>query len=68
MKRSKIVATGSMLLAATVGIYLYLFKPAPAPAGQKPLVEMNEAALNGVKADFNQMAGSTRVILLLSPT
>ena len=36
-----------------------------APAGQPPLAVMN---LEQLRADFNRADGSTRVILLLSPT
>ena len=66
MNRSRILAFGGLLLVVMAAIYL--LKAPHAPAGQKPLVEMNEAALAGVKADFNRMASSARVILLLSPT
>ena len=65
MKRSSIIASPAVLLAVT-GIYL--LKPSHAPAGQKPLVEMNETALAGVKAEFNRTSDSARLILLLSPT
>jgi hypothetical protein len=55
-----------VLLAALAGIYL--LKASHASARHKPLVEMNEAAVAGVKADFNRTAGQARVVLLLSPT
>ena len=54
------------MLLAVAGFYL--LKPSHAPAGQKPLVEMNETALAGVKAEFNRTSDSARMILLLSPT
>jgi hypothetical protein len=65
-KRSWIIATGGALLAVLAAIYQLKFSNAP--LGQKPLVEMNEAALAGVKAEFNRTAASARFILLLSPT
>lgn len=33
-----------------------------------PLTEMNSKALSALQADFNQRAGSVRIVLLLSPT
>ena len=65
MKRYWIIASGALLLAAAG---FYVLKPSHAPAGQKPLVEMNETALVGVKAEFNRTSDSARMILLLSPT
>jgi hypothetical protein len=55
-----------VLIAAVVG--WYRFAPGDAPAGQPPLVTMDAAALEGLKADFNWHSNETRVIVLLSPT
>jgi hypothetical protein len=66
MKRLSIIALGSVRLAVLAGIYL--LKASHAPVGQRPLTEMNEAALSGLQAEFNRTAASARVILLLSPT
>ena len=44
------------------------FAPGEVPAGQPPLVNIDAAALEGLRAEFNRDANETRLILLLSPT
>lgn len=38
------------------------------PAGQPVLAELNASTLDTLRADFNDAADQTRIILLLSPT
>jgi hypothetical protein len=55
-----------VLIAAAVG--WYRFAPGEAPVGQPPLVTIDAAALDDLRADFNRHSNETRVIVLLSPT
>jgi hypothetical protein len=60
------VAALGVLIAAAVA--WYRFAPGEAPVGQPPLVTIDAAALEGLKADFNSHSNETRIIVLLSPT
>ena len=55
-----------VLIAAAVA--WYRLAPGEAPDGQLPLVTIDAAALEGLRADFNRYANETRLIVLLSPT
>jgi hypothetical protein len=46
----------------------YRLAPGEAPVDQPPLVTLDAAALESLKADFNRHSNETRVIVLLSPT
>ena len=61
MSSKPIVAGVAVALLAGV----YLARSSSTPAGQPPLTDLNLAAF---KAQFNEAAGSTRVILLISPS
>jgi hypothetical protein len=54
------------LLVLLVG--LDLARPGHVPQAQAQLVVVDRQALSTLRDDFNRMSGSTRIILLLSPT
>ena len=62
-KRSSIAIT-ILILALLVGIYLET-RPRIAP-GQEPLMDFQN--IQSLRAQFNQDAGQTRLILMVSPT
>ncbi|MGH9929993.1 MAG: hypothetical protein ACREA9_12335 [Pyrinomonadaceae bacterium] len=69
MKRKKIiyglvgiVGAGLLLLVA------YLYLGSTAPAGQQPLVRLDNSNIDSLKKSFNESADSVRVIVMLSPT
>ena len=55
-----------VLIAAAVA--WYRFVPGEAPPGQPPLVRIDAAAIDELRAEFNRTANETRLIVLLSPT
>jgi hypothetical protein len=60
-----------LIIAVVVVVVLggvYFTKKGHVPASQPPLVEMNDAALSALQAEFNRTSDKLRVILLLSPT
>jgi hypothetical protein len=58
---------GLVVLIAVAAAW-YRFAPGEAPPGQPPLVTIDAAALEGLRAEFNRNANETRLIILLSPT
>ena len=59
------------VIAALAGVALiagYFFAGHEVPAGQPPLAELSNGALDSLKADFNQSSDGVRIVLLLSPT
>ena len=50
----------------TVGFYLW--GSSSTPAGQPPLVSLNEANVSQFQQSFNAAFSNTRIVLLLSPT
>jgi hypothetical protein len=70
MKRTS-VALVIVLVTATMIVVLgrmYFTSTGHTPADQPALVEMNGAAVEALRTDFNRASASLRVILLLSPT
>lgn len=65
MKRFWLLALILLLLIAG---YVWVATPGHAPAGQPRLVEIHSGTLAALKADFNRLSTSYRVIVLLSPT
>jgi hypothetical protein len=65
--RRRFGVAGLVVLIATA-VAWYRFAPGEAPVGQPPLVTIDAAAVEGLRADFNRYANETRVIVLLSPT
>lgn len=69
MNKKRVWISGIIIAILTIGGYLlWTGLPGKTPPGQMPLVELNNTALNAMKADFNRASGSVRVIALLSPT
>jgi len=60
----------SLLGLAVVALFLlyYLYGGSTTPAGQPPLLRLNDSNLAVLKDAFNGSAGSVRVLLLVSPT
>jgi hypothetical protein len=65
--RRRVGVAGLVVLIAAA-VAWYRFAPGEVPVGQPPLVTIDWAALEGLKADFNRYSNETRVIVLLSPT
>ena len=68
MKRSlskRILITGAILLAAVLTSIYLESRPRTAP-GQDPLIDIQN--IETLRDQFNQDAGKTRLILLVSPT
>ena len=65
--RRRVGVAGLVVLMAAA-VAWYRFAPGEAPAGQLPLVTIDAAALDGLRADFNRHSNETRIIVLLSPT
>jgi len=57
----------AIAVAALFFLY-YLYGGSTVPAGQSPLVRLNNSNLSALKDGFNASAGSVRVLLLVSPT
>ena len=63
MRRKLIPA--AILVAALIGVYVYLRGGGRTPLGQSPLQALN---LSDIRTAFNKASGDVRVLLLLSPT
>jgi hypothetical protein len=57
-----------LIVLMVAAVAWYRLAPGQAPVRQLPLVTIDAAALESLKADFNRYANETRVIVLLSPT
>jgi hypothetical protein len=66
IRRTFGVAGLVVLIAAVVA--WHRLAPGEAPPGQPPLVTIEAAALEELRAEFNRNANETRLIVLLSPT
>jgi hypothetical protein len=66
MSRASTIILAAALAAG--GAVFYLTRPAHAPAGQPPLVEISGQSLGALKTEFNRASSTLRIILLLSPT
>lgn len=62
----RIVLIALAILVALAAIYQFAFNEPP--AGQRPLVSLQQSGVQEFKTAFNDAAGDTRVILLMSPT
>jgi hypothetical protein len=58
----------ALMVALLAAIAYDRLTPGPTPEGQPPLVTIDPAALEQLRADFNAAAESVRIIVLLSPT
>lgn len=69
MKRRPIIY---VLLAVAIAVALllvyYFYLGSSAPAGQQPLVRLDNSNIESVKQSFNESKDSVRLIVMLSPT
>jgi hypothetical protein len=65
--RGRAILVGACAIAAGFVLWLALDQHAT-PAGQPLLKELDPAALNDLRQEFNQTSNQIRVVLLLSPT
>ena len=69
MKRKRIIyGSIAIVVAVVLLIVTYLYLGSTAPAGQKPLVRLDDSNIDSLKKSFNESADSVRVIVMLSPT
>ena len=68
--RRKPVIYGLVAVAGAIVLFVvyYLYLGSTAPAGQQPLVRLDNANIDSLKESFNDSADSVRVIVMLSPT
>lgn len=62
------LGVGGLVVLIAAAVAWYRFAPGEAPPGQPPLVTIDAAALEGLRAEFNRNADGTRLVVLLSPT
>ncbi len=60
----------AFLAVVVIAVFLiyYLYGGSTTPAGQQPLVRLNNSNLSSLKDAFNGSANSVRVLVLVSPT
>lgn len=68
MKRRLIIIILAIVVLGLGLIASYLYGGSSVPAGQQPLVRLNESNISSLKESFNTSANSVRVIVMLSPT
>ena len=69
MKRKRaIYGLVAVVGAIVLFVVYYLYLGSTAPAGQQPLVRLNNSNIDSLKKSFNDSADSVRVVLMLSPT
>ena len=68
--RRKPVIYGLVAVAGAIVLFVvyYLYLGSTAPAGQQPLVRLDNANIDSLKESFNDSTDSVRVIVMLSPT
>ena len=66
--RRRAVGILALLVILVLSAAWLLLRPGEAPAGQPPLVTLESASLQALRADFNRDSKHTRLIVLLSPT
>ena len=68
--RRKPVIYGLMAVVGAIVLFVvyYLYLGSTVPAGQQPLVRLDNANIDSLKKSFNDSADSVRVIVMLSPT
>ena len=66
MKRSRVI----LFFAALIAIFLLykFYGGSSTPAGQQPLVRLNESNVSSLKDAFNGSASAVRILVLVSPT
>ncbi len=69
MKRKHVVYGFLMVVGAILlFVVYYLYLGSTVPAGQHPLVRLNDTNFDSLKKSFNESADSVRIIVMLSPT
>ena len=68
MKRRAIIIIAAIVILGLGLLAYYLYGGSAVPAGQQPLVRLNESNFSSLKDSFNSSANSVRVIVMLSPT
>jgi hypothetical protein len=69
MKRKHVIyGLVAMVIAVALFVVYYLYLGSAAPAGQQPLVRLDNSNIDSLKKSFNESADSVRVIVMLSPT
>ena len=58
----------AILAALAIATLWYVYGERRVPEGQPPLATLSAATLDTLRADFNRDPGTTRMIVLLSPT
>ena len=68
--RRKPVIYGLVAVVGAIVLFVvyYLYLGSTAPAGQQPLVRLDNANIDALRKSFNDSADSVRVIVMLSPT
>ena len=68
--RRKPVIYGLVAVTGAIVLFVvyYLYLGSTAPAGQQPLVRLDNANIDSLKESFNDSTDSVRVIVMLSPT
>ena len=68
--RRKPVIYGLVAVAGAIVLFVvyYLYLGSTVPAGQQPLVRLDNANIDSLKESFNDSTDSVRVIVMLSPT
>ena len=57
-----------VFVVAILAVAFYLWGSSSTPAGQPPLVSLNERNISEFQQSFNAAVSGTRIVLLLSPT
>lgn len=69
MKRKRtIYGTLAVVVAILVALVFYFYLGSTAPAGQAPLVRLDNTNIDSLKTFFNESTDSVRVMVMLSPT
>ncbi len=56
------------LAAVALGVAYFFYGGSSTPKGQPPLLSFSSGDLTPLKTAFNTSAGSTRILVMLSPT
>ena len=65
---SKVTAAIFIVIAIGLLLFLYFFWGSSVPAGQQPLVHLNNENFGALKNQFNNSSNEIRVLVMLSPT
>ncbi len=68
--RRKYVIYGLTAVVGAIVLFVvyYLYLGSTAPAGQQPLVRLDNSNIDSLKKSFDESADSVRVVVMLSPT